>query len=334
MSSSSWVRARRRRTPVSGSLQNGVDPDAICWIRAGRSLAPQPRNGAAGPRDLPRHGGRHHGGRFSRGVGGRPVPAARGSRHHAADRSSVTPTMATSLRIAQWEIERAPHRSERLAARPPARCGHGPTPLRPCGCPHRPARPSWCTARRRGCRYPPLVPIWQVDAIRPRPVRVGSPASERRWRGYVSRRRGWMTATRNETAVRRRTPTRQRIGSRCRSSAETHRSRCRRQERLRAWANTTTLNPARVPSDRAGRSGGHRRCRSPSRGHRTVAETAMAALAGRPRDVPSHGSPRLLMPRARPLCKGPGSVWLVQARLGGSPRVSDFAGCSEVRSIR
>ncbi|MFH8250437.1 pyridine nucleotide-disulfide oxidoreductase [Microbacterium sp. B2969] len=101
-----------------------------------------------------------------------------------------------------------------------------------------------------GLRYPGLRPIWTPAAITPQPVRVGFPCFGAALTGYVE-------ATRDDDAEKNRicrpspysnTPsdwaTMQTIGGDASLAMS-------KESDLRAWSNTTTLNPARIPPDRA-----------------------------------------------------------------------------------
>jgi hypothetical protein len=101
-----------------------------------------------------------------------------------------------------------------------------------------------------GLKYPGLRPIWTPEAITPQPVRVGFPC-------FGAAIVGRVEATRDEDAEKNRVcrpspysnttadwATMQIIGGDA-SLALTNESD------LRAWSNETTLNPARIPADRA-----------------------------------------------------------------------------------
>lgn len=96
----------------------------------------------------------------------------------------------------------------------------------------------------------PLVPIWEPDAIRPRTVRVGFPCFGAALTGYVEATRS-TDEERNaacQPSPYSNTPedwiTMQIIGGDASQGMSRHAD-------IRAWANTTTLNPARIPEDRA-----------------------------------------------------------------------------------
>jgi hypothetical protein len=101
-----------------------------------------------------------------------------------------------------------------------------------------------------GLKYPGLRPIWTPDAITPQPVRVGFPCFGAALVGYVEATRG---DDDEKNRVCRPSPysdtpadwaTMQVIGGDA-SLAMAH------EADLRAWSNATTLNPARIPPERA-----------------------------------------------------------------------------------
>ncbi|MGR2751424.1 pyridine nucleotide-disulfide oxidoreductase [Agromyces arachidis] len=231
-------------------LQNHVDPGAICWVR---------------PRDA---------WMLDRAVV-QPDPAvftgmAAGVMEAAAAASSaddlflrledrgimvridpaVTPTMAKTPTLARWELDLARQvtdvvRRGHLRAVSPGRLrfDDGDVRIPPN------AIVVHCAASGLGSR--PLVPIWQPDAIRPGPAaRIGFPCFGAALTGYVE-------ATRDDDDVKNdacrpspyaNTPadwmTMQVIGG------EAARAMSRHPD-LREFANATTLNPSRIPPDRA-----------------------------------------------------------------------------------
>jgi len=101
-----------------------------------------------------------------------------------------------------------------------------------------------------GLKYPGLRPIWTPQAITPQPVRVGFPC-------YGAALAGYVEATRDEDEEKNRvcrpspyadTPsdwaTMQTIGGDASLAMS-------REPDLRAWSNSTALNPARIPPERA-----------------------------------------------------------------------------------
>jgi hypothetical protein len=230
-------------------LRNGVDPDAICWVR---------------PRDP---------WMFNRAVV-QPDPAiflgmAATTMDAAAmatspddlfvrledagvmlriDRS-VTPTMAKTPTIAQWEIDLlgtvtnvVRHGHIRSVASGRLRFDHADVRI------DQKALIVHCAAS--GLRYPPLVPIWQPDAIRPRPVRVGFPCFGAALIGYVEATRADDTSKNDvcRPSPYSNTPfdwlEMQIVGGDASLAMS-------READLKAWANTTSLNPASIPPDRA-----------------------------------------------------------------------------------
>ncbi|QKJ19221.1 NAD(P)-binding protein [Microbacterium hominis] len=230
-------------------LRAGVDPDCICWVRP---RDPWMLNRAVVQPDPA----------IFLGMAADTMAAAIDARtpddlfRRLEEREimlridpSVTPTMAKSPTIAHWEIEmlRTISRVERGAHLRAVAAGL----LR---FDDRDVRVSTnavvvhCAAS--GLAYPPLVPIWQPDAIRPRPVRVGFPCFGAAMTGYVE-------ATRADDVARNdccrpspysNTPAdwvrMQIVGGDASLAMAGHPD-------IRAWANTTTLNPSRVPADRA-----------------------------------------------------------------------------------
>jgi hypothetical protein len=231
-------------------LDNGVGPDAICWVRPrdpwmlNRAMVqPNPAvfigmaadtmraaTEAALPDDL-----------FLRleaaGVMLRIDPA-------------VTPTMAKTPTLAQWELDRL--RSIENVVRlghirhiEPARLVFENREVKI----SKAAVIVHCAAS--GLQYSPLVPIWGAEAITLQPIRIGFPCFGAALAGYVE-------ATRDDDAEKNRlcppspyanTPTdwarMQVLGTRASMAFSS-------QPDIRAWADKTVLNPARIPSDTAG----------------------------------------------------------------------------------
>ena len=231
-------------------LDNGVDPNAICWVRPrdpwmlNRAVVqPEPAvffgmaadtleaaAEAASPDDL-----------FLRledaGVMMR------------IDRS-VTPTMAKTPTLARWELDRL------RSIDSVVRLGHikrvertrlefdeGEKAIA------KNAVIVHCAAS--GLRYPPLVPIWGKEEITLQPIRSGFPCFGAALAGYVE-------ATIDGDEERNRlcppsplpnTPTdwarMQVLGGRAAMSFATHPD-------IKAWADRVSLNPARIPPDLAG----------------------------------------------------------------------------------
>ncbi|WP_426320298.1 NAD(P)-binding protein [Microbacterium sp. E-13] len=163
--------------------------------------------------------------------------------------TAVTPTMAKTPTLATWELELA------RTIEDVVRLGHlrAVTPTRLVlddGEVRVPGGTLVVHCAAEGLKYPGLRPIWSAEAITPQPVRVGFPCFGAALTGYVE-------ATRDDDAEKNRvcqpspysdTPgdwaTMQVIGGDA-SLALT------RDPDLREWANTTRLNPSRIPEDRA-----------------------------------------------------------------------------------
>lgn len=230
-------------------LQNGVSPDAITWVRP---RDPWLLNRAVVQPDPA----------VFLGMAADTMAAAAESR--SADDAflrmeeagimlrfdpAVTPTMAKTPTLATWELELVRTiedvvRRGHLRAVDRGRLAFDDGELRV------PADALVVHCAAEGLKYPGLRPIWTEEAITPQPVRVGFPCFGAALTGYVE-------ATRDEDAEKNRvcqpspyanTPTdwatMQVIGGDA-SLALT------REIDLREWANTTTLNPSRIPEDRA-----------------------------------------------------------------------------------
>lgn len=163
--------------------------------------------------------------------------------------TSVTPTMAKTPTLATWElqllrrVENVVRRGRlRSVAQGRLRFDEGDVRV--------PADALVIHCAADGLKYPGLRPIWTPGAITPQPVRVGFPCFGAALAGYVE-------ATRDHDGEKNRV---------CRPSpySNTPADWARMQviggdaslamttePDLRAWANTTTLNPARIPADRA-----------------------------------------------------------------------------------
>ena len=230
-------------------LENGVDPELICWVRPRDPwmfdravLQPDPAvfigmaadimeaaSAASSPDDL-----------FLRmeavGVMLRIDP-------------SVTPTMAKTPTLARWELEllRSIERVIRLGHVRRVEPGRielddGEAVI------HRDAVVVHCAAS--GLQYPPLIPIWGNEAITIQPVRAGFPCLAAALIGYVE-------ATREDDAEKNRlcspsplsnSPTdwalMQVLGGRA-SLAFTS------EPDIKEWVNGVALNPARIPPGQA-----------------------------------------------------------------------------------
>lgn len=230
-------------------LENGVDPDSICWVR--------PRD----PWMLDRAVVQPDPAVFI-GMAADTMEAAREAsspddlflRLEAAgvmlriDRS-VTPTMAKTPTLARWEldllrsIERVVRRGHVRGVEPGRiELEDGDVAI------DRDAAIVHCAAA--GLQYPPLVPIWGEQAITIQPVRAGFPCLAAALIGYVE-------ATRKDDAEKNRvcppsplsdTPAdwalMQALGGRASLAFGT-------EPDIKEWIDGVALNPARVPPDKA-----------------------------------------------------------------------------------
>jgi hypothetical protein len=164
---------------------------------------------------------------------------------------TVTPTMAKTPTLAQWELDRLRSIEDvvrlghiRRAERGRLICADGERAIDP------DAVIVHCAAP--GLQYPPLVPIWGPEAITVQPIRAGFPCFGAALAGYVE-------ATRKDDAEKNRlcppsplpnTPTdwcmMQVLGSRAVKSFSA-------EPDIKAWADRVPLNPARMPAAYAAR---------------------------------------------------------------------------------
>ena len=162
---------------------------------------------------------------------------------------TVTPTMAKTPTLAMWELELARMiddvvRRGHLRAVAPGRLVFADGDVRI------PADALVVHCAAEGLKYPGLRPIWTTEAITPQPVRVGFPCFGAALAGYVE-------ATRDDDAEKNRVclpspyanttsdwASMQVIGGDASLAMS-------QQADMRAWSNKTTLNPARIPTDRA-----------------------------------------------------------------------------------
>ncbi len=231
-------------------LGNGVDPDSICWVR--------PRD----PWMLNRAVVQPDPAVFLGMVADTLTAAAEATsvddlflRLEAAGAmlridETVTPSMAKTPTIARWEVDllRQIENVVRLGHVRLVEKGHvaltdGDVKVAS------DALVVHCAAS--GLKYPPVVPVWSSQAIKVQPVRAGFPCFGAALIGYVE-------ATRTDDDEKNRvcpasplpdTPTtfaRMHVLGNRADQAFTA------QPDIREWANRTTLNPARVPPDRAG----------------------------------------------------------------------------------
>ena len=231
-------------------LDNGVDPGAICWVRPrdpwmlNRAVVqPDPAvfigmaadtleaaAAAASPDDL-----------FLRledaGVMLR------------IDRS-VTPTMAKTPTLAQWELDRLRTIEDvvrlghiQRVERSRLVFGEGEVATA------KDALIVHCAAS--GLKYPPLVPIWRREAITLQPIRTGFPCFGAALAGYVE---ATVDGDEEKNALCPPSPysntpadwaRMQVLGNRASMSFGSHPD-------IKAWADRVSLNPARIPPDMAG----------------------------------------------------------------------------------
>ena len=160
---------------------------------------------------------------------------------------TVTPTMAKTPTLAEWELEQLRTiedvvRLGHIDRVEPGRlvCEQGDATIAP------DAVVVHCAAS--GLQYPPLVPIWGEDAVRLQPIRSGFPCFGAALAGYVE-------ATIGEDAEKNRlcppsplsntTPDwaeMQVLGNKSSLAFGSN-------DAIKQWANTVSLNPARVPPE-------------------------------------------------------------------------------------
>lgn len=230
-------------------LDQGVDPDTICWVRP---RDPWMLNRAALQPDPVR----------VLGLAADIMEAALDAtslddlflRLEEAGvmlriDTTVLPSMAKAPTIAQWEIDRLRSienvvRLGHLRAVAPGRItltGGNITV---------PADTIVVHCAASGLKYPPLVPIWGREAITLQPVRPGFPCFGAAVIGYVE-------ATRDNDAEKNRvcmpSPLSDTLASWARMHAIGNRSAraLSAQPDIKAWAETTTLNPAKIPAGQA-----------------------------------------------------------------------------------
>lgn len=231
-------------------LGEGVDPDAVCWVRPrdpwmlNRAVVqPNPAVFIGMAADTMEAAARAETPESllldleERGIMMRIDPA-------------VTPTMAKTPTLATWEldllrtIEHVVRRGH-LERVEPGRLvfEHGEVAVA------KDAVVVHCAAP--GLRYKPLVPIWGEHAITPQPVRTGFPCFGAALAGFVE-------ATFDDDAEKNRlcpsspfsdTPAdwaaMQVLGSRASMAFSAHPG-------IKAWADRVALNPSRIPPDRQG----------------------------------------------------------------------------------
>jgi len=231
-------------------LGNGVDPDTICWIRPrdpwmlNRSVVqPDPAVFLAMAADV-----------FEATVQATSADDLFCRLEEAGvmlriDRS-VTPTMAKTPTLAQWELDQL--RTIENVVRLGHIQGVEPTRLSLAEGEVVIAKDAvivHCAAA--GLRYRPLVPIWGRQSITPQPIRSGFPCFGAAMAGFVE-----ATVAGDDEKNRfcppsplPNTPTdwarMQVLGGRAAMSFASHPD-------IKAWAEGVSLNPARIPADMAG----------------------------------------------------------------------------------
>jgi hypothetical protein len=261
-------------------LDNGVTPDRITWVRP---RDPWMLNRAVVQPDP----------LVALGLAADTMEAAAGAeslddlflRLEAAgvmlriDRN-VVPTMAKTPTLGTWELEllrtiddviRLGHIKE--VNRREIVLDQGSVPLEP------DSLVVHCAAS--GLQYPPLVPLWQPDAIRLQTIRVGFPC-------FCAALAGYVEATRDDDRERNRLcppntlPDNPFDWARMQVRGAVAVSRYGAEPDIAAWANACALNPARIdPSRRdepAVRDAAARASRATERGLPRMAELAREPL--------------------------------------------------------
>lgn len=232
-------------------IDNGVDPNAICWVRP---RDPWMLNRAVVQPDPAVFAGM--GADIMEAAAVATSPDDLFLRLEEAgvmlriDRS-ITPTMAKTPTLAAWELERLRSIDD------VARLGHVLRVERDrliCADGERALPPDslivHCAAR--GLQYPPPVPIWGPARIALQPIRAGFPCFGAALAGYVE-------ATRRDDAEKNRlcpptplsnTPadwcTMQVLGARAVAAFSS-------EPDIKAWSDRVLLNPARMPAEEASR---------------------------------------------------------------------------------
>jgi hypothetical protein len=229
-------------------LDNGVDPDAICWVRPrepwmlNRSVVqPDPVVFLGTAADI------------------MEAAAVATSPDHVffqledagvmlrIDRA-VTPTMAKVPTLAQWELDRLRTianvvRLGHLRGAEPGRLvlAHGEAAIA------RDAVVVHCAAS--GLQYPPLVPIWGSEAITLQPIRITFACFGAALTGYVE-------ATLEDDAEKNRlcppAPFSNTTADWARQQVLGSRASFTSYPTLREWADGVSLNPGRIPPELAG----------------------------------------------------------------------------------
>jgi len=159
---------------------------------------------------------------------------------------SLTPTMAKTPTLATWELDRlrtlehVVRRGHVLRVEPGRlTCEHGSVSIA------RDAVVVHCAAS--GLQHPPLVPVWGAEAITLQPIRAGFPCFGAALTGYVE-------ATRTDDAEKNRLCPPTPYGNSLREWAQMNVRGARAtasfgaEPDIRSWADGVALNPARVPA--------------------------------------------------------------------------------------
>ncbi len=231
-------------------LGNGVDPDSICWIRP---RDPWMLNRAVVQPDPA----------VFMGMVADTLAAAAGSaspdewflRLEAAGimlriDEAFTPTMAKTPTIAQWEIDllrrienvvRMGH--VRLVERGRITLTEGDIKV--------PSDTLIVHCAASGLKYPPVVPVWSREEIRLQPVRSGFPCFGAAIIGYVEATRG-DDDEKNRVCPASCLPDTPVSFARMQVMGNRAAQAFTAQPDIKEWANRTTLNPGRIPPERAG----------------------------------------------------------------------------------
>jgi hypothetical protein len=161
----------------------------------------------------------------------------------------IAPTMAKTPTLGEWELDRLRSIEDvvrlghiRRVTRSELELDHGTVPLAPG------SLVVHCAAS--GLAYPPLVPLWQPDAIRLQTIRVGFPT-------FCAALAGYVEATRDDDRERNRLCPPNTLPDSLANWAQmqvrgTHATRQYMAEPdIAAWANACALNPARIDPTRA-----------------------------------------------------------------------------------
>jgi hypothetical protein len=227
-------------------LQQGVDPDAICWVRPrdpwmlDRALIqPDPAIYLGVPATI-----------FEQAAASRSLDELFLRLEDAGvmmrlDRS-VTPTMAKAPTLGTWELELLRSIEDVVRHGHVRHVGRGRLDMAD-GTSVRVADDAvvvHCAAD--GLKNPPLVPVWRPESITIQPVRAGFPCFGAAVTGYVE-------ATRRDDAEKNRLCQPSRFGNSLAQWADMNVRGTRAamalggEPDIAEWANTVAVNPARIP---------------------------------------------------------------------------------------